>query len=306
MFSLRPTSLRFSLWLVLLFCSPSAQALLAQEEIPQSQAAWEKLRDGWLKRLNETTFSAWPDGNQELKAKPAFNASQKGVGLRAIDFQSDEGVELRLYISHYPGLRKPDLVVLNVLDAEGWQEFLAMHAGAFEKELGIPDLPEADEEAFQSTRGMFRSFKWAMAYIAPRGVIDAAGKGDSEDVQLNAQQVWDIRCAIQCLRDAGKMAKTPVWLQSSGPMAAATVFASLYEPDIARLDLYEFPDNLDNGPPGAAKILDMPQVLSMAVERTRVILYESEKRDWGYAKSVPEQLGWDRQLGVRAPPPQNQ
>ena len=287
---------------------------LAQQDLPDSEESWAVARDGWMQQLRERTFAGWPKGDLPLEAKTVFEEIHNGVELRAIEFVSDDDTKLTLYITNFPGLRTPDLVVLNPLDEEGWEDFLATMRPGFEEELGGEDLPPADEEAFLQMKGMYRSFKWSMAYVAPRGIgepeLDAeqqklvarelAGKGQT----LDAMRVWDIRRAIQALRDEGDMPETQLWLQAGGRMAGNMLFASLFEPEVHRMDLYDPPNSLSEGPNllGTEGVLDMPQVIAMALERSGLIVYEEERSDWSYVTGLAEKLKWDNSLSIRKPP----
>src|SRR4029079_10669625 len=87
---------------------------------------------------------------------------------------------------------------------------------------------------------------------------------------LDSQQVWDVRRAIQVLReDKDFLGEVPLWLQGHGSMAGVALYASLFEPDIKRLDLYELPKTHHDGPNflNVERFLDMPQALAMAAER---------------------------------------
>ena len=118
--------------------------------------------------LQNIVFLIGPS-NPTRQAKERFSAQSKGVSLRAIDFDGPAG-RRSLYISHYPGLEEPDLVVLTTLGEEGWTDFLAAMRPEFEKELGFKNLPEPNLKSFKQHQGMYRSFKWAMAYLAPSGI----------------------------------------------------------------------------------------------------------------------------------------
>jgi hypothetical protein len=48
------------------------------------------------------------------------------------------------------------------------------------------------------------------------------------------------------------------------------------------------------------RYLDMPQAVAMAVERSRVVLYDDDHSSWQYPAAVAQQLGWDpKQLRLR-------
>lgn len=293
---------------------------LSQSSVPTDSSAWNKLRDGWLAGLKDHCFAAWPAEQSPLDAKPAFDAEHQGVALRAIDFTSQGAIRLRLYIAHYPGLEEPDLVVLNPLNAEGWNDFLATMRSGFETYFEAQTLPPADDESFEQSQGMFRSFKWAMAYVAPTGVGPTAWD-ESQSAQVERQRqlaavgqtvdslrVWDVRRAIQTLRTAGGMKDVPLWVQAEGRLAGVALFAALFEPQLTRLDLYELPRSYRAGPYflNVDRILDMPQAVAMAAEKTRIVIYQDDQQGWEYPQAVAKQLEWGQRLTLRKPPPEQQ
>ncbi|MCH7726715.1 MAG: acetylxylan esterase [Planctomycetes bacterium] len=292
-------------------------AVAPAPSVPKAKDDWKKLRDRWRNELNEKVFRGWPSQNEPLQAKQAFSVDRHGVHFEAVDFTSQNSIRLRLYLAHREGLDKPDLTVLNVLDNESWLEFLATMRAGFAEELKEETLPEADEESFKQTQAMFKSFKWAMAYIAPRGIgptaWDQSPKKQTQHRRrfyllgqtLDGMRIWDVRRAIQTLRTTKSGKDSSLWLQSHRQMAGVTTYASLFEPEITRLDLYELPKTHRDGPIlfNVRRIFDMPQAVAMAAENSRVVVYQSDEEGWKFPKGVLESLGWDKkQLQIRKPP----
>src|SRR5204862_1847580 len=149
------------------------------------------------------------------------------------------------------GLDNAELIVLNVLDEASWPKWLAEMSGGFGEELKEFASPQVDRSAFDSTRQMLQKQKWVMAYVAPRGVGPLTNTTDEKKrtqilrryaligQTLEGMQVWDVRRAIQAIRTLPKDKQTPLWLQADGRMAAVALYASLFEPQIASLDLHE-------------------------------------------------------------------
>lgn len=289
----------------------------ATAAIPTDKADWEKLRDGWLAQLQAKSFRGWPEQPPALDLKPAFTAERDGVKLAAYDFTSQEGVRLRLMVLHRAGLEKADLNVLNVVDEAGYQELLAQLRTPFSEKLVGEKLPAADDAGWKSTREMFANFPWVMSYIAPRGVGPTAfDASDKKQVQirrrfyllgltLDEMQVWDVRRAIAACRGVPTLEKTPLWLQSKGVLGGVALYASLFEPEIKRLDLYDLPQSHRNGPIflNVSKILDMPQAVAIGAERSQVVLYQADSSGWEWPRQTAEKLGWGKkQLQLRSPP----
>lgn len=286
--------------------------------IPESKEAWNALRDKWRKELAEKSFRAWPHEPGALDVKEAFSAEQQGVKFAAFDFASQEHIGLRLYVAHRAGLQKPELTVLNVLDPRSWNEFLATYRLAFEDQLREETLPEADAETFKQTHDMFQSFPWVMAYVAPRGVGPTAwDQSEKKQIQhrrrfyllgqtLEGMQTWDALRAIQAVRSLPVVGETPLWLQSERSMAGVTLYASLFAPDITRLDLHSPPLSHRDGPffVNVSRYLDLPQAAAMAAENSRVVIYQDDEKGWEWTARVADKLGWEKkQLQIRVPKP---
>jgi hypothetical protein len=248
-----------------------------------------------------------------LDAEEVFSIDRDGLTLRAIDFTSQEHVRLRLYIAHQAGLDRPDLMVLNALDERGWSEFVASMRAAFADMFVEEGSGEADEESFRQTQGMLRSTRWVMAYVAPRGIGPTAwDPSERKQIQhrrrfyllgqtLDGMRVLDIRRAVHTLRSTSGMQGVSLWLQAHGRMAGVTLYASLFEPDITRLDLHQLPTSHRDGPflLNVRRFMDLPQAVSMAAEKSRVVIYQQGEDGWEYPRSVAERLGWANTIELR-------
>ena len=267
----------------------------------------------WLAALREKSFAAWPQDDAPPTVEAAFVCERDGVSLKAFDFTSQEEIPLRLYIAQRAGLKQPDLVVLNVLDQRGWRELLAALRPAFADQFAGETLPQADPKAFSELQGMFKSFKWAMAYVCPRGVGPTAwNQSERKQTQirrrfyllgqtLDGMRVYDVRRAVQAVREIDGLHETPLWLQSERAMAGVALYASLFEPQIARLDLYELPVSHREGPYllNVRRYFDLPQAVGMAVARSKVVIYAEDGQDWKAVRRTAELLGREKEFQIR-------
>ncbi len=291
---------------------------LAEPTVPISESQWQSDRDAWKTALREKCFAAWPTSAEPLDVQEAFAKEANGISLRAVDFTSQEGIRLRVYVAQRAGLGEPELVVLNVLDDVGWEEFLATLRPGFEAELEpeAGTLPAADGAAYDETRAMFASFPWAMAYVAPRGFGPTAwDPSEFKQTQhrrrfyllgqtLDGMRVWDVRRAMQTLRSVDRTRNVPLWLQGSGKMAGLALYASLFEPEVTRLDLYELAQTHRNGPYflNVQRYLDMPQAVAMAAEKSQVVIYQPGENGWAYPTAVAKLIGREKNLQLRKLP----
>ncbi len=123
--------------------------------------------------------------------------------------------------------------------------------------------------------------------------------GETED----SGQVWDIRRGVQAMRSVAGFDKTKLWLASGGVMAGNVLYASLFEDNIARLDLNNLPTTHADGPIyfNVLRYLDLPQAAAMAAERTKVVIYTADKKPWDFLTQSAEKLGWPKNVQLREP-----
>ncbi len=288
----------------------------APTPVPADADAWAKQRDSWLAALKAKCFAGWPSAAQDVELHDAGSAVHDDVVLHAWDFTPQAPWTLRLYVAHNAKLKPEELelVAMNVLDENAWQDFRHMMAGHFSRLFQPSERAGADGHGFADEKKMFDGSKWAMAYVCPRGVGPAAWTGsDKQQTQrlrrfylvgqtLDSMQVWDIRRAIAAMRET-PYGKIPLWLQSQQAMAGNTLYASLFEDGITRLDLHRMPASHESGPTylNVMKFLDLPQAAAMAAERTRVRIYTPEKSAWSFPAEVSEKLGWKKAFELREP-----
>jgi hypothetical protein len=151
-----------------------------------------------------------------------------------------------------------------------------------------------------------------MAYVAVRGVGYSAWSGDEKrqthirrrfwllGESLDGMCVWDVRAAIQTVRQQESMKDSQIWLQGEGRMAGIALYASLFEPNITRLDLWNLPSTHDlskDGPDllNVLKVCDIPAAVAMAAERSKIRIYRPANQPaetWAYPIDVAKKLNW--------------
>jgi dienelactone hydrolase len=285
--------------------------------MPITQSRWNGIRENWLNQLREKTFRGWPTEAGPLDVKRAFSAQKQGLQLTAYDYTSQANVPLRIYVVQRVGVERPDNVLLSVLDEEAWNKWLAGMRTGFEEELTreVGTLPPADETAFSERLNTLRNSNTAYAYLAPRGVgptlWDQTPRKNTHirrsflllGQTVDGMRVWDTRRAVQALRTQKAFNNIPMRLQGQRETAGVALYTALFEPDIASVDLYQMPKSHQEGPTflNVLKILDIPQAVAIAAERTEVRVYQRERTGWEYVQEVAFKLGWDgKQFQVRS------
>ncbi|MHC4206019.1 MAG: hypothetical protein ACYSTT_15315, partial [Planctomycetota bacterium] len=210
-----------------------------------------------------------------------------GIRLSAFDFTSQPHVRLRLYIAHRSGVKRPEKVVLNVPDEQQWKQWLAAMRIGFAGELKDETLPEPNEETFKHIQQKLKDNNLILAFAAPRGIgLTAWNPDERKQTQirrrfmllgqtLEGMRVWDVRRAIQALHQIESLNDVPVVLKGHSVMAGIVLYASLFEPDIAGLDLWNLPDSHRDGPVflNVLRFMDISDAVAMASERTEVRIH---------------------------------
>ncbi len=282
----------------------------ASIELPRSDAVarewWQGKKQALEKALREKVFRGWPEQAPSLNAKLVADRSYNGIRLRAWDFTSEDGIELRVWLMTAPNVEKPSLVVLNALDEDGWKEWCDDLGPEFSGAL-LNAKVKGDSAKFKQNQRLLERQRWAFAAICPRGIGPTkwAEPGTSVDIQmrrrhalvgqtLDGQRLWDVRRALAVLREQGGLKGVPLWLQGKKEMAGVALYASLFEKDIARLDLWHPPATHREGPIflNVRKYLDMPQAVALALP-TQIRLYvknDEEAKQWDWPLQLQKAL----------------
>jgi dienelactone hydrolase len=285
---------------------------------PESAAQWALQRDASLAALKKNCFGAWPSAAAKPLLTKLGRLEADGVVLSAYDFVSQDPFRLRLFVAHSATL-PPDeveLTALHALDHEGWASFLATYHSRFSGLFDPAISGQPDDKAFEAEARMLTANKWAMAYVAPRGVGPLAWTG-SNQVQthrlrrfnllgetLQSGQVYDIRRSLQALHSLTAKADAKTWLAAEGEMGINALYASLFEDRVDRIDLTKPPlSHRDAAPyPNVLRVLDIPQAAALASERTKVVLYTDTPAKWSHLSATAEKLGWAKNVQLRSLP----
>jgi len=273
--------------------------------IPASAAEWTKRREAWMAALKEKVFAGWPEESAPLELKEHLDIDRNGIRFRIYDFVSQPEIPLRLYLLQPKRFKKPERIVLSVLDDAGWDKWTAGMAHAFANELGeerrlqLPGLAhspdrnvsEGDPAYLDSIQQSLRTNNWAMAFVAPRGVGLTQWHGDTKKQAqirrrfmllgqtLEGMRVWDVRRTVQAVRSIRDFNNTPLWLRAGGISGVNVLYASLFESNITGLELSSLPQSHRDGPDylNILRVVDIPQAVAMAKGRAEVRLTQRDE-----------------------------
>ena len=277
-----------------------------QPKVPANAAEWTANRDQLLKALRRDSFRSWPADKAFASATKQSEAVADGLKLSKWEFASEEPLRSTLWVLHRDGLKPEELemVVLNVLDDQGWQEFQALGASIFPAHF--PGA-QANGSALADHRQLLLNSKRAMAYVCPRGAGPTSFAERSEKKRthllrrfqllgetIESGQVWDIMQSTAALRSIPGFAKAPLSLQSQKEMATNALYASLFIPEVKQLDLHQLPASQRQGPTylNVLRYMDVPQAVALAAERSTVAIHSENAEAWQYPRAVASALSW--------------
>jgi len=225
----------------------------------------------YLEALRAKVFAGWPPGGSPLSAVLDQRSDEGGLRIRAYTFAGQPGVNLWLRVVQDPKVKKPEKVLLTVLDAEGWTSAPAKWLW----------LGGATPAAVADLRAQMQSGKLALAFFAPRGVEPSKWQAETKKANqvrrrymllgqtLDGMRVWDIRCAARALKALPEFRKTPLCIRADQQMGVNAAYAALFEPEIQKLELARLPTSHSEGPDylNVLKMGDIPQLLQILGDR---------------------------------------
>ena len=130
--------------------------------------------------------------------------------------------------------------------------------------------------------------------VIDRDRVIVAGNGGEMAAfdTLRGQRVWDVRRGLAVLRGIGDLKGVPLWLQGKRDLAGIVLYAGLFEPDVARFDLWQPPASHRQGPIflNILRHTDIPEAAALLAPR-RLNFYGRIPKEFEYTKHVYELLG---------------
>ncbi len=253
-----------------------------------------KLERGVIRTLRQKTFGGWPRRAGSLRLEKAWDTEHDGVRFAAYDFNSQVSIRLRMYVAHKTGLAKPDAVHLEVLNEAVWEQYLKMGRPAFAKQwaeelqlAGIDaeaPVPAKLSEILAKQMKYVREHSEVYVTFMPRGTgLSKLTQNQKHLTQtrrrfmllgqtLAGQQVWDVRRCIRTLRTLENYAEAPLELWGYGNTASHVTLASLFEKDIRKLNLRDYPATDREQPDylNISRFATPTQLLNLAKRKTEV------------------------------------
>ena len=205
-----------------------------------------------LANLRDKTFGGWPKRGGKLRLEKVSDTERDGVRLAVYEFDSQPGIRLRMHVAHKVGLAKNapvQLEVLNAGQAEGIAEPPGVRVTFSPRGIGPTRLTQNKKHLTQ-TRRRFMLLGQTLA----------------------GQQVWDVRRCIHALRTLDRCAGATLELWGTGDSASLVTLASLFEKDIRKLNLRNYPATDKEQPDflNISRFATPAQLLDLAKRKTEV------------------------------------
>jgi dienelactone hydrolase len=247
--------------------------------------------------LRTKTFGAWPtkDEASSTNVQKISESTSDGIRLRIYEFESQPGIQLRIYLLQ-PSDTEIETLHLEVTSDSVWIRRIRMLEGKFSAALqvdieSIPNdklkaSPTGDPNQDMNLIDEVRKQKMGYAFFAPRG-IGATILGEDKKYRTHVQrrfmllgstlascQVWDMLRATMALKSLPEIKSLPVHYQAEKEMTEIACFAAIFQDDLASVRLANPPRD-DKAAPDFlswSRFVTPKQLLRLVEDKTRVDL----------------------------------
>ena len=244
----------------------------ARDQLPAAR------REALVSELRSMVFNGWPATTAARSLKLAGSQRMGGMLLEDYDLASQENVNLKLYLLRLDG-KPPERCLLTVVDGESYTNSVVK---------GIW-LGDAVGDCMERLRPHLEGGITAMAFLLPRLVhspeLNARTNRLGPQIRrrymllgqtLEGMRVWDIRASVASLRELPGWKDIRLTLLANGTMGVNTMYAALFEADIAGVHVKNLPGSHMEGPDylNVLKYTDIPEVMQLLGPRL-----EADKRE---------------------------
>lgn len=264
---------------------------------PSSLEEWGVQRNRWIRELEARPFSGWPRRPGPLHTEEIAGAELEGRRVTTYRFSSQPYLPLHFWVVETDAHAPEDPLIFIPLG----QEELPAGQSASESVASLQSFLSA-ERLDSCARNE------TCVFFAPTGVGPTAW--DPEHTthirrrfallgqSLDAMRAWDIRRALQAIREVPELADAPIEIRARGETGLLAVYASIWEPGVKRLLLSSPPSSHRDGPilPFVSRILDVPQALGLLLPERSLVLQTTAPDQWNWLQELARGVGGDLRL----------
>jgi len=245
---------------------------VAADDLPQNQTELDQASEKWMNDLEQHVFRGWPGSPEPLQT-----TSHSSGSFHQIEFTSQSPYRLKLF-TYQPNKDPNATMTAIVMDQQDWDRLAPAFAAVMPNQL--PDV-KADTQSWNEVRE--RHGNQNVAWLLPRGVGPTEWSRDERKrtqirrrfMQLGqtaaAMQIYDVRRAIDALKEVNDMATNKLHLQADGEAAFWALYASLWTDGIDQLSLSGLPSRNREAPDllNVSRFVELPHVRMMAESRVQ-------------------------------------
>jgi dienelactone hydrolase len=243
--------------------------------VPTNAEDWHRLQSAWMEKLRAKCFAGWPEDAPVPMLKQMYSGSSDNYDRAIYEFHSQPDVlvdvwiakqhgatgprQIEMYVAQMPGSGSTNMEVAFNTFVPNWRKLVADNI-----EVAI-FFPRDTELKIPNETGLRRRYMLI---------------GQT----LDGMRVWDIRRAVQALESPS----VPLWIKADGNLGVDALYASLFENQIAGLELCDIPASHFAGPDylNVLRILDIPEAAAMAAEKCELRLPSSSVTAWNFLRDM--------------------
>lgn len=237
--------------------------------VPVSERDRKLFRERWLRKIADRVFQGLPSESEAvpLVVETATDQTRGGIRVRALDYTSQTGVRLRLWLLTSTGSKskRPAELRLTVVDSADWRK---RWSWLDEDRLVESALSDARKDVDETT---------ALAIVAPRGVGRSAWDPKKDrhirrrfaliGQTLAGMQSYDILRAGEALSEAADLKEAKAVVRAEGDSVAPAFWAAAYKPDWNATALIDKLPAYPDGPPfpQLERVIDLTPEIAKAL-----------------------------------------
>jgi dienelactone hydrolase len=270
--------------------------------VPKTAEEWDTLRKKWLEGLRTKVVAGWPRDDEvvPLDVQTIVDVTRLGVRMRGLDYTSQPGVRLRMWVFHpsHAATRHLPAVVMS----DDKSRSMTMLVRAF---LTDPDESLRNDPFFR--RPAPEQSGMVLIETRGRGLTEWDSKRDAHIRRRHAllgqtvdgMRAWDLHRAVTLLKGLPELSLTSPLLISNPRDSAACLVAAALDPNIASITLVDLEPAPRDNPSflNFDRVLGWPQAVGLLFPRL-VSLDTKDGDRWGWptelGQSLKQPVEWPR------------
>ncbi|WP_222434777.1 alpha/beta hydrolase family protein [Blastopirellula retiformator] len=258
-------------------------------EVPASEIAWKSQAAELKETLLAKSFAGWPNRKSKPQLTQVVADKIGDATITTFDLQTQPGVVLPVILIDNGGQN----ATLQLADQTDWTALETLTTAAAD---GKSPNSDAAQTLLKSPGKTY--------FLVQRGVGSTQWDQDKKKethirrrfLQLgqtvHGMRVWDTRRAIQAIESQSP--GTPLTIAADGVDAGVAIYATIFEPSVAKVTATHLPADHRNGPIllNVRRFMNMPEAVALAAQNAQIEVDADGAAAVAYAQTVGKQLKW--------------